>query len=291
MKLNKNASLAASAAALLSLSAPCLAIDGSPADYTWFPSGTKLFLLYGQYSSASSLRLDGIGELPQSRADILLGLVRGVSYQEVAGMRTSVQFFVPFATIPTARIAGVDQPVSNGVGDLTVGATLYPLASSDPTGTTVGVTLFVGAPTGNYQLGNVNLSTGTWVVTPQAALIQGLGNGVFFDAIVDMAFTRSKVHQGVKIEQDESSQIQTYLRYQFSPATSVSVGYSGRWGGEQYVDGVYAGTRTRNDQVRIVGSTFITPKSQLQLLLGRDVKVEGGFKNDLVAQVRYAMLF
>ncbi|WP_252511685.1 transporter, partial [Acinetobacter soli] len=40
-------------------------------------------------------------------------------------------------------------------------------ASNEPTGTTIALSGYVTAPTGDYDVGKVNIGTGTWVLTPQ----------------------------------------------------------------------------------------------------------------------------
>lgn len=273
------------------VSLPAQALDVSPADYAWQPDGTKLLVLYGQHTTASTLRLDGAGEVSRSQSDVTVGMIRGVTYKQIGGLKTAWQFILPVGNIASSRIGGVDQPVSDGVGDLILGFTAYALESSEPDGTTLAVTLYLNAPTGAHDVDRVSLGKGTWTATPQVGIIKGLGNGFFVEGTLDVAFTRSKEHEGIKVSHDESTQFQGYLRYQFDPAKALSLGYSGRWGGDQYSDGVYAGTRTRSDQIRLTGSAFLSPSSQLQVMLGRDVKVDGGFKTDLVGQLRYLKVF
>ncbi len=56
-------------------------------------------------------------------------------------------------------------------------------------------------------------------------------------AAADVAFRRDSEEAGnLTVSQDPSFQLQAYLRYQVSQATSVSFGYSGTFGGESFVN-------------------------------------------------------
>ncbi|UCM31842.1 transporter [Pseudomonas sp. PS1(2021)] len=172
-----------------------------------------------------------------------------------------------------------------------MGSTFYPFASAEPTGTTLGLSLFVTTPTGNHDSSKVSLGGGGWAVTPQIGLIQGLGNNFYLNAIVDVAWRESVSDRGMKDSSEPATQVQTYLTYKFTPGTSFSVGYSGRFGGERSLGDVYTGTKTRNDQLRLFADTFITPTLQVQGMIGHDIYAEGGFRSDTVIQVRLARLF
>lgn len=286
---------AVSVAGLLAITSSASAIDIFPADYTVLPSGTNAVLLYGQYSYANGLNLDvgGGTDVPGSELGVGVGIARYLHYTDVAGVPVGLQVFLPFGGFTEARIGGVEQLTEDGIGDLTVGVTAWPIHSAEPTGTTLGVTLYATLPTGAYEFqpNTVNLGSGTWTLTPQIGLIQGLGGGFFFDGAIDVAFRGDHTENGVEISRDPSAQVQAYLRYQFSQATNVAVGYSGTFGGKDFQDNNYAFTQTRVDQIRATASTFLSPTLQLSGMIGTDVNVEGGFKNDFVGTVRLMKLF
>ncbi|WP_205910435.1 transporter [Rhizobium sp. FY34] len=268
------------------------AIDMSPADYTVLPDGTVLALTYFQYSTSDRLNVDGVGDIPGSRLDVGVTLLRGVYYSSIDGVPVSMQAILPVGTFPNATIGGTDQQTSDGFGDLTLGFTVTPVNTSDKDyGTTIGITTFLTTPTGNFDTTGVSLGSGTWTLTPQIGLMQGLGNGFFFDAAVDVAFQKDHKEDGLSFSRNPSTELQTYLRYQVSEKTSVSFGYAGFFGGASKVDDVATGLKTRSDQLRIFANTFVTPSVQLQGMLGTDINVEGGFKQDLVAQIRVLKIF
>lgn len=283
----------ASFVGLLAMASPAAAIDIFPADYTVLPAGTNAVLVYGQYSSSGELDVDGVGDIPSSELGVAAGIARYLHFNEIGGVPVGIQAFVPFGSFADARIGGVDQVTEDGLGDLTVGVTAWPIHSAEPTGTTIGLTTYVTFPTGAYDFApnTVNLGSGAWTVTPQIGIIQGLGNGFFFDGAIDVAFRADHDEGGVEVSRDPSAQVQAYLRYQFSQGTNVAIGYSGTFGGKDFYNDAYAGTKTRVDQIRATASTFVTPTLQISGMIGTDVNAEGGFKNDFVGTLRLLKLF
>lgn len=270
---------------------PASAIDVGPGDYAIAPAGTKLGLLYFQHLRSRDFQMQG-EKVPGSRFVGNVGLMRGLYYTTIASEPVVWQFVMPFSHLPTATVGGARQRVSEGTGDLTLGLTFWPIKpSNEETGTTLGLSAFVTAPTGKYKLGSVGIGEGTWTFTPQMGLIQGLGNGFFFDAAADVAFTASHTEGWTRVSRDPSLQVQAMLRKQFSPATNIAIGYSGQWGGDLHLDGVKTGQKTRRDQIRFYASTFVTKDFQIQGMIGRDIHADGGFKYDTVAQVRLLKVF
>ncbi len=287
---NKIASFLLSLLSVLALT-PAKAIDVGPADYTYMPAGTNLGLLYYQYLSSETLTIKG-ADVPNSSFRGNVGLLRGLSYVGFGEETLLFQFVLPFAHLPTANISGSGQSVSNGFGDLTLGVSYWPIKPSNPeTGTTLGLSLFVTTPTGKYDMDDIGIGEGTWSFTPQAGLIQGLGNGFFFEAIADAAFYTDHTENGISVSRENSYQLQTMLRKQLTPTSSVAIGYSGQFGGEQKMDGVETGMKIRRDQLRLYASTFLTKDFQIQGMLARDIYVEGGFEYDLVGQIRLMKMF
>lgn len=291
MKQTKMSRFGLASMAGISLSHAATAIDVAPVEYAWVGHNTNIFLSYGQYSHANRFYPDSAQEIPASELSTSVVLLRRLHYRELAGQRFMFQAVLPIGGINDASLGGADQPFSDGIGDLTLGATWYPIASAEPTGTTLGLSMFLTMPTGSYHFGEVSLGSGTWTVTPQIGVIQGLGGGFFLDGVLDVALQRDHREQGIAVSRDPSIQAQVYMRCQVSPTRPFSIGYSGQFNGELLFDDEYTGQKTRAYRLRIYANTFIDDSTQIQAMLAKDTKVEGGFKNDAVVQLRYMEMF
>lgn len=267
------------------------AVDIAPGDYAYLPAGTGLAVGYLNYGSSSTYKLPNGTSVPNSRLESVVAVARGVYYSEFAGQAFAVQAILPFGGITQARVGGANLPTANGLGDLVLSPVWYPIHSSAPTGTTIGLATYLTLPTGNYSVTKASLGSGTVAITPQLGVIQGLGSGFFFDGALDAAFAFNHNDQGIRISQDPSMQAQAYLRYQISKATSASFGYSGTFGGQVRYNGINQASKTRVDELRVFANTFLTDTIQLQGMIGTDVNASGGFKQDVVAQIRLLKVF
>ncbi|WP_321858382.1 transporter [Burkholderia cenocepacia] len=283
---------AAMAGVLLAISTSASAIDIYPGDYTIVPPGTTLALGYLGYTPSRDFRLDGGGKVPDSSLDQTVGIARVLHYTQIGGMPVAFQAFLPFAKLTDVKVGGNPLPTNNGLGDLTFGATAFFVNRADPLyGTVVGLTAYVSAPTGKYDYGRVGAGAGTVVFTPQLGVIQGLGRNLFLDAALDVAVQPGHDAAGHRISVRPSVELQTYLRYQFTPATSVSFGYTGTFGGKQYVDDAYTGQKTDSNQLRLFASHMLTPTWQVSGMLGKALSADGGFKNSYSVQLRVMKIF
>lgn len=281
----------AAAVALAMAAAPAQAIDVGPADYTILPSGTRLGMLYWQHLSSDTLRLNGT-TVPGSKLEANVAILRSLNYFSLGEMPAAFHIVAPFATGFNADIGGAKRQTATGLGDTTLGLTLWPVQPSNPeTGTTVGFSLFATLPTGKYDTAKMGIGEGTTTLTPQIGLIQGLGGGYYFDGVVDVAFQQTHTENGVTYERDPSWQVQAMLRKQWGPGTSLAIGYSGQRGGEQTINGAKTGLKTHRDQLRLYGTHFVNPTTQIQAMVGKDFAAKGGFEYDSVMQLRLVKVF
>lgn len=292
--MRKHLAIGATALALAGAALPARAIDVAPADYTLMPEGTRIGLFYFQHLSSDKFMLNGT-RVPGSEFSANIGILRGLNYTGIGGETVLLQFVLPVSQISTARIGGGAPPVEEGLGDLTLGITYWPVKPDNPdTGTTLGLTAFLTAPTGAYEQGSVGIGEGTWSLTPQLGLIQGLGQGFYLDAVADVALSLNHSEDGVRVSRDAAWQVQAMLRKQFTPLTNVAMGLSGQFGGELSLDGVETGQKIRRDQIRLYGATFLgdgVKGVQVQGMLAHDLHVEGGFEYSTVAQIRLMKMF
>ena len=283
--------LGAAVAALVLAGAPARAIDVGPADYTILPADTALGMLYWQHLRSERLEVEG-DEVPGSEFEADIAILRSLTYFDLGDMPAAFHVVAPFAGIDTARIGGAGQDTSTGIGDATLGLTIWPVQPGDPeTGTTLGFSLFATLPTGTYDPDRLGIGEGTFGITPQVGLIQGLGGGLFFDGVLDVTLWQDHTEDGRTHARDPAWQLQAMLRRQWGPTTSLAIGYSGQRGGDQSIDGAETGLKVHRDQARVYGSHFLTPTTQIQAMFGKDVNVEGGFEYDSVVQMRLVKVF
>lgn len=280
------------AIALLCSAGNAAAIDIMPADYTVLPKGTTLGLFYLGHAGSDEFKLDGPGKVPGSSLDTNLGIARVLHYSQIGDMPVAYQAFLPFGSLDNFKVGGGKPDANDGIGDLTLGFTTFFASMAEPTkGTTVGLTYYLTVPTGKYDVAKPGIGSGTYTFMPQLGVIHGFGNGWFFDGALDVAVQKDHKDSGVDVSVDPTWQAQTYLRRQLSPATSVSFGYSGVYGGKSFKNDVYDMQKTRGDTVKVFVSHMLTPTFQLNGMLGTEFNVEGGFRDDLVAQVRLMKIF
>jgi hypothetical protein len=282
--------LTAGTLALLLSAKSASALDVAPAGYLSAPGGTDAALLYYQFQNSNKLNVDGVGRVPQSHIDLSLGIARYLHYFETNGFRWAVDTYLTFGALG-AKIGGVNQPIKDGIGDYSVGGIFWLTHSDAPTGATWALSQYVTFPTGAYNSTAVSLGSGAYNSITQSSFIQGLGRGLFYEATIDATVQADHNDAGLNISRDASYQFQTYLRYQISPLTNISFGYSGTFGGKSYVNGIYEGLKTRDDELRIFASTFLTKSFQIQGMVGCDINTEGGFKRDLYGQLRLLKVF
>lgn len=271
---------------------PALAIDVEPGDYVPLPAGSNaLALFYGNYRS-DQFSLDG-AEIPDSKLSGQAVTLQYNRYIELFGKPLALQVYLPYASFSTARVGGQELSEGEGVGDLTFGATIWPVADDprDLTGSTLGLSMYASVPTGDYELGGANVGFGGTVVTPQIGLIQGLGGGRFLDVIYDVSFTRDFDVDGVNVEVDPIHQAQIWLRQYLSDRTNIAIGYNGIRGGETSFDGYDMGIATDLDEIRFAVSHFIDPSTEIAGRVSFSYDAEDGFSNKPMVQLRFLKLF
>lgn len=271
---------------------PAHALDVEPGDYVPLPSGSNaLALFYGNYRS-DQFSLDG-AEIPDSKFSAQAVTLQYNRYTELFGKPLALQIYLPYGAFSDARVGGQNLPQGEGPGDLTFGATIWPVAADhqDLTGTTLGLSVYASVPTGDYELGGANIGFGGAVVTPQIGLIQGLGGGRFLDVIYDVSFTRDFDVDGVNVEVDPLHQTQIWLRQYLSDRTNIAIGYNGIRGGATSFDGYDSGIETDLDEVRFAVSHFLDPSTEIAGRVSYSYDAENGFSNKPMVQLRFLKLF
>lgn len=269
------------------------AVSVDAGDYDYLPSGTRLGLLYYQYSSGDTLYAGGHRVSDDARVRAQVGILRAVKYMEVAGITVAPQVLLPFGSIQTAGDLG-SASVRNGVGDLILASTLF--LYKDDSRRVFGVTPWLWLPTGQYDRNRTLNPFGEnrWKFALQAAGVLPLGDKLTLDLVGDVQFHGDNRDFGPAsrtLSQHRSWDIQTHLRYHLSPATALSVSASQLSGGETELDGVAQNDRQRRSRAALGASHFFAPGWQILGTVGKDFAVDSGVREDLRVNLRLLNVF
>ncbi|HBF29047.1 transporter [Rhizobium sp.] len=290
--------LATAAVACLCSSSSVWAVDLDSMDLVPAPSGTNAILSYSTFATRDTFVTNSGSKIKAGTGlDSYVGILRYVHYTDIAGFSFAPQVLLPYGSLYNGSLGGTPLASANGFGDPILAAPLW-LVNNKDSGTTFAIVPYLFVPLGSYDAGHaLNLGENRWKFDLQLGGTQALGNGFTVQASLDtMWYGRNSdaTADGVgRLEQDNTYQGQIWLSY--SPPSDKSwnfaVGYSKYWGGVQTLDGVENGTATKSDQVRLQMAKFLTPTLQVQGLFQRDLRVEGGFKEDAHVTLRLMKLF
>lgn len=282
------------AVAAMALASPLThAVSVDAGDYDAVPVGTRLGLLYYQYSSGDTLYAGGHRVADDARVRAQVGVLRAVKYVDIGGFTVAPQFLLPFGSIQTAGDLG-GASVRNGVGDLILASTVF--LYKDEQRRVLGVTPWLWLPTGQYDRHrSLNpFGENRWKFALQAAGVMPLGASFTLDLVGDVQFYGDNRDFGPgsqTLRQRHSWDLQSHLRYHLSPATALSLSLSQLSGGETEIEGVAQNDRQRRSRASIGASHFIAPGWQVLGTLGKDLTVDNGVREDLRINLRLLNVF
>lgn len=284
---------AMAAAAVMFASQPAGAVSVDAGDYDYAPAGTRLGLLYYQYSSGDTLYAGGHRVSDDARVRAQVGILRAVKYVDIGGITVAPQFLLPFGSIQTAGDLG-GASVRNGVGDLILASTVF--LYKDERRRVLGVTPWLWLPTGQYDRHRTLNPFGEnrWKFALQAAGVMPLGESFTLDLVGDVQFHGDNRDFGPgsqTLSQRRSWDFQSHLRYHHSPATAFSLSLSQLSGGETELDGVGQNDRQRRSRASIGAAHFFAPGWQVLGTLGKDLSVENGVREDVRVNLRLLNVF
>lgn len=284
--------------ALALSSTKALAVDVNAGDYTALPAGTTVAAWYQQYSRADRFNADGAAD---SRHDTGLksniSILRLIHFMDIGGMTVDPQILLPFGHVYDARIAGQSLGSASGLGDPILGATFWLVnqPAAGVSGRYVGITPLVYLPWGRYDKHDaLNLGENRFKGDLQLGWVEPLWGKVSMELYGDAVVYGDNDEAGAgdqTLKQDPTYQLQGNLRYDFNPAQRMALGYSASTGGKQYLDGDYTGQKTEVQQVRAEFQQMVGRTVQLSAQLTRDIKVVGGFQEDVGVNLRALLLF
>lgn len=269
------------------------AIDVDHADFVPAPPGTTVGLIYAQHAERNALYANGQRATVEPRLVSDVGIARLVHFTSVGGLTVAPQVLLPFGRLNAGRDIGALGETS-GVGDVILTSPVWVINDAS-TQTYLGIAPYLFLPTGSYSAGRaLNLGENRWKFNLQVGLAKGLGGKWSMDLTGDVMVHGKNDEYGAEkatLKQAPLYQGQAYLRYQLMPTAVAFVGLSQTWGGETRVNGVHNNDEAKQRKFSVGGSLFVGPKTQLLVSLGRDLKVENGFKENARINLRLLQVF
>ena len=277
------------------------AFDTDPYTYLQAPDGTTSVQLYGTYRestnftySAASTPYTKAGAAKDSRIDAESTYVHYTGFFEVNGVMVDPHVIVPYATVNHTELSGRNFDGSTGWADPMVAVVIAPIHAPDNS-QVLGLGIGTYMPAGQYEPGKLfTLGGNRWQPVVQLAGVQAITPELTLSGSVDVSFygTNNQAGTGHQIEtQQNSYQIQPWLRYRPIPMLAVSFGYSQTYGGKQFLNGVQDGLETAERQIRFDASLALAENLFLGQQIDRDIAVDGGYRESIVLCTRLTVLF
>lgn len=245
-------------------------IPSLPGAYHPLPSGAKVAFLHLHRIEADDIYRGGEKAAEDVDLSLNQAMLRYLHYTDVQGMPLLLEGAIPYAEQSTGA-TGVEH---SGLGDMFVGATLWPYADRRK-GRFAGAAFRVMAPTGSKKAKGFSPSADRWAYNFQTAYVHRLGDSkVFAEAVGEYEIYSETDKLG--IETDPLYQVYANLRYEFGPRANVSLQYRHKWGAEQTLDGVRVADRLNNDSIGFAVGTFMSKNTHILGNVSRDLDVHQG---------------
>ncbi|MEB6666843.1 transporter [Acinetobacter vivianii] len=265
------------------------ALDIDPQDYRRAPSGTNIFLLYGQYANRDAYYL-GSNKVNEGELESQIGIGRFVHYSEIGGIKMAQQLLVPFGKLNASGESANLGESSGILGDIILANTFWFI--DKPQDKYLGFTSYFSFPTGSYKDDKaLNIGENRFKTILQLGYLQYWNEKFGTDFTADVTlYGDNKNNIKGKIEQDMGYQLQADAFYILNYKFSLSAGLSYLNAGDNTVNGI---NQDGSTQTKFwVGTTYnVNQKSNILFSLGRDIDVENNFKEKMRFNFRYLYLF
>jgi hypothetical protein len=224
--------------------------DMEPRAYSASPIGTN-FLVASYLRTAGSVSLDPALPISNVKATINTFIAGYQHTFDLLGQTASLALAIPYFD---ANVSGDVQDSSKevnrlGVGDIRLrfatnligGAALRPAEfASRKSSTTLGASLTIVAPTGDYNPAHlVNIGSNRWAFRPEIGLSQPFGNWFGDVAVGSWLFTENEDFLQIhRRGEDPLMSVQVHGGYVFRPGLWVAADATRYIGGNTVVDGV-----------------------------------------------------
>lgn len=273
-----------------------LALDVDPGDYAAAPPGTNLAIGYALFGWNNRF-IDKSGDrVGNSSVNSQVGILRLVHYTDwLLGITYDPQIFIPFGALNNGKLGGANLDSSFGLGDIIIASTFWFINQPEEK-RWLGFTPFIFFPTGQYRSGQaLNVGENRFKEVLQLGFVQGFLDKWTVDLIADTTFYQNNRDSGTDgdttLKQDNSYQVQAWLRYALTPTWQVGGGWSGNWGGATELGGDDFILATRSQQLRLITQYFPIPDLQLQASVTTDVWAEGGYQEVFGLNFRLMKVF
>lgn len=245
-------------------------IPSLPGAYHPLPADTTVAFLHLHRIEADDIYAGGNKVAEDVDLSLNQAMLRLLHYTEFKGMPLLFEGGIPYAEQST----GATDVDLSGLGDVFVGATLWPYADRSK-GRFAGVAFRVMAPTGSKKAQGFAPSSDKWAYNFQTAYVHRLGDSkVFAEAVGEYEIYGDTDKLG--IETDPLYQVYANLRYEFAPRSNVSLQYRHKWGAEQTLNGARVTDRLNNDSIGIAAGTFMSKNTHILGSVSRDLDVHQG---------------
>lgn len=270
------------------------AIDTDPGDWTAPPPGTNLFLFYAQHADRSALFTNG-QQTPNAELGSDVAIFRYVRPVEVSGLVVAPQVLLPWAGLRTGGVvAGLGK--ASGTGDLILASPIWFAKADAASRNSFSFAPYLVLPTGDYDKGQaLNIGENRWKAIFQFGGTYQLSQQLDAEGAVDATLFGKNKNFGVSgadtLQQKNLYQLQGSLNWHQSPGTLLAAGLSHTFGGIQKVNGVSLNNEITTTKAILTASTFVSPTLQVLVSVGRDLKVNNGFKESSRLNVRLLKVF
>ncbi|WP_227515674.1 transporter [Acinetobacter qingfengensis] len=255
------------------------------------PAGTNFFAYYYQHAERDEL-YSGDKEVAGNQklvSDVML--FRFGHYYKFKNIPMTTQLIIPYARME-AKEDSAALGSDSGIGDVVLTQGIY-LYRNDAIKGSALFTQYLALPTGSYdQDKNLNVGENRYKYVAQLSYTRKILPKVAWEIIGDTTFygTNDKLATGGKLKQDNGFQLQTNTRYFLKDNWDVRAALSYADMGDTERNGVKADGMK---QTKFWVGTSYSPSKTTNLILyvGRDIKVENGFKENQRVNFRFVKLF
>ena len=280
---------------------PVWAFDTDPYTYAQAPAGTTSVQAYGLYRESTNYTFSGssvatapAGNAKNSKVESEVAYTHITSFFEVDGVMIDPHVIIPYASLNHAMLSGYKFDGSTGWGDPMVALVIAPIHTPDNS-QVLGLGIGEYLPIGQYEPGKYfNLGENRWKSVIQLDGIQKICPEWYVTGSIDSTFyghNSQGGNGGQLLTQQNSYQIQPWIRYEPVPYFSVALGYSQIYGGKQFQNGVEDGIDTDERQIRMDFALALAKNVITGLQIARDMAVDGGYRESIYVLSRLTVLF